>query len=88
MLQLLREFNRFWRQKNDGEVQLATVALQYWAQFQTSSIAAERVIAIGRVLDSSHEGHARLLETFQEQLRLACARQKDGRTLSRIISVP
>ena len=73
-MQLLREFNRFWRQKNDGEVQLATVALQYWAQFQTSSIAAERVIAIGRVLDSS-QGHARLLETFQEQLRLACGKK-------------
>jgi hypothetical protein len=43
-------------------VQLASVAL-HWAQFQTSTIAAERVIAIGRVLDSS-QGHARLLETF------------------------
>ena len=77
-MQLLREFNRFWRQKMTEKIwaqqlQLHAVAL-HWAQFQTSSIAAERVIAIGRVLDSS-QGHARLLETFQEQLRLACGKK-------------
>jgi hypothetical protein len=60
--------SRFWEKLKDVWPNLAALA-QKWANYPTSSTAAERVFATARMLANS-QGFVRLPETFGQQLHL------------------